>query len=108
MANESLKKEERLFLYLVSTFKTSAIVALGEMENPITNKKDLNLEQASYYIDLLDMLQSKASGNMSEYEEQMLINTVSELRMELIRKKPALDLVKKAGEDTSNSTSERE
>ena len=108
MANESLKKEERLFLYLVSTFKTSAIVALGEMENPITNKKDLNLEQASYYIDLLDMLQSKASGNMSEYEEQMLINTVSELRMELIRKKPALDFVKKASEDNSNSSSERE
>ena len=108
MANESLKKEERLFLYLVSTFKTSAIVALGEMENPMTNKKDLNLEQASYYIDLLDMLQSKASGNMSEYEEQMLINTVSELRMELIRKKPALDFVNKAGEDNSNSSSERE
>tara|TARA_B100001094_G_C17557138_1_gene496584 strand:- start:93 stop:422 length:330 start_codon:yes stop_codon:yes gene_type:complete len=107
MANESLKKEERLFLYLVSTFKTSAIVALGEMENPITNKKDLNLEQASYYIDLLDMLQSKASGNMSEYEEQMLINTVSELRMELIRKKPALDFVKKTGEETLNSTSKR-
>ena len=108
MANESLKKEERLFLYLVSTFKTSAIVALGEMENPMTYKKDLNLEQASYYIDLLDMLQSKASGNMSEYEEQMLINTVSELRMELIRKKPALDFVKKAGDDTSNSSSEME
>ena len=108
MANESLKKEERLFLYLVSTFKTSAIVALGEMENPMTSKKDLNLEQASYYIDLLDMLQSKASGNMSEYEEQMLINTVSELRMELIRKKPALDFVKKADDDTSNSSSEME
>ena len=106
MANESLKKEERLFLYLVSTFKTSAIVALGEMENPMTNKKDINLEQASYYIDLLDMLQSKASGNMSQYEEQMLINTVSELRMELIKKKPALDFVKKAGEDTSNDSLE--
>ena len=41
-ANESLKKEERLFLYLVSTFKTSAMVSLGEMENPMTNKKDIN------------------------------------------------------------------
>ena len=108
MANGSLKKEEHLFLYLVSTFKTSAIVALGEMENPMTNKKDLNFEQASYYIDLLEMLQSKASGNMSEYEEQMLIDTVSELRMALIKKKPALDFVKKVGEDTSNKSSERE
>ena len=88
MGQENLKKEERLFLYLVSTFKTSAMVALGKMENPMTNKTQINLEQASYYVDLLDMLQSKARGNMSQYEEQMLINTVSELKMEIIKQKP--------------------
>ncbi len=88
MGQESLKKEERLFLYLVSTLKTSAMVALGKMENPMTNKIQINLEQASYYVDLLDMLQSKAKGNMSQYEEQMLINTVSELNMEIIKQKP--------------------
>ena len=88
MRQESLKKEERLFLYVVSTFKTSAMVALGKMENPMTNKIQINLEQASYYVDLLDMLQSKAKGNMSQYEEQMLINTVSELNMEIIKQKP--------------------
>ena len=108
MGQGSLNKEEQLFLYLVNTFKTSAWIALGKMKNPVTGKIEINTEQASYYIDLLDMLQSKASGNMSEYEEQMLINTVSELRMELIRKKPALDFVKKSGEDNSNSSSERE
>ena len=88
MGQESLKKEERLFLYLVSTFKTSAMVALGKMKNPMTNEIQINLEQASYYVDLLDMLQSKAKGNMSQYEEQMLINTVSELKMEIIKQKP--------------------
>ena len=88
MGQESLKKEERLFLYLVSTIKTSAMVALGKMENPMTNELQINLKQASYYVDLLDMLQSKARGNMSQYEEQMLINTVSELKMEIIRQKP--------------------
>jgi hypothetical protein len=30
------------------------------------------------------MLQSKTKGNVSEYEEQMLINTVSELKMNFI------------------------
>ena len=64
------------------------MVALGKMENPMTNKIQINLEQASYYVDLLDMLQSKAKGNMSQYEEQMLINTVSELNMEIIKQKP--------------------
>ena len=98
MANESLKKEERLFLYLVSTFKTSARVSLGEMENPMTNKKDINLEQAYYYIDLLDMLQSKASGNMSEYEEQILINSVSELKLEFIQNKAKQDVANRPAE----------
>ena len=56
MGQESLKKEERLFLYLVSTFKTSAMVALGKMENPMTNKIQINLEQASYYVDLLSLI----------------------------------------------------
>ena len=78
------------------------------MKNPVTDSTEVNIDQASYYIDLLDMLQTKARGNMSEYEEQMLINTVSELRMELIRKKPALDFVNKAGDDSSNSSSEME
>ena len=88
MGQESLKKEERLFLYLVNTFKTSAMIALGKMGNPMTNELQINLKQASYYVDLLDMLQSKARGNMSQYEEQMLINTVSELKMEIIKQKP--------------------
>ena len=38
------------------------------------------------------MLQSKAKGNMSQYEEQMLINTVSELKMEIIKQKPLQDV----------------
>ena len=47
------------------------------MKNPMTDKIERNREQASYYINLLDMLQSKTKGNVLEYEEQMLINMVS-------------------------------
>ena len=86
---KSLKKEEELFLYLVSTFQTSASIALGKLENPMTKNTKVNLSQASYYIDLLVMLQSKAQGNMSDYEEQMLINVVSELKMDFIQLKSA-------------------
>ena len=51
------------------------------MKNLMIDKIERNLEQASNYIDLLDMLQSKTKDNVSAYEEQMLINTVSELKM---------------------------
>ena len=84
MGQEDPGKEQQLFMYLVGTSQSSAWIALGKMKNPMTDKIEKNLDQASYYIDLLDMLQSKTKGNVSEYEEQMLINTVSELKMNFI------------------------
>ena len=53
----------------------------------MTEKSRVNIEQASFYIDLLDMMQEKMKGNLTDYEEQMLINTVSELKLNLIDEK---------------------
>ena len=81
MNKEILSKKEQLFMYLVGTFHSSAWIALGKIKNPMTEKSKVNIEQASFYIDLLDMMQEKMKGNLTDYEEQMLINTVSELKL---------------------------
>ena len=87
MNKEILSKKEQLFMYLVGTFQSSAWIALGKIKNPMTEKSKVNMEQASFYIDLLDMMFEKTNGNLTDYEEQMLINTVSELKMNLIDEK---------------------
>ena len=74
-------------MYLVGTFQSSAWIALGKIENPMTEKIKINTDQASFYIDLLDMMQEKMRDNLTDYEEQMLINTVSELKLNLIDKR---------------------
>ena len=74
-------------MYLVGSFQSSAWIALGKIKNPMTEKSRVNIEQASFYIDLLDMMQEKMKGNLTDYEEQMLINTVSELKLNLIDEK---------------------
>ena len=84
MKKDSLSNKEQLFMYLVRTFQSSAWVALGKMENPMTDKTEVNIEQASYYVNLLEMIQEKTKGNLTDFEEQMLINTVSELKLNLI------------------------
>ena len=84
MSQENPSKDEQSFMYLVGTFQSSAWIAMGKMKNPMTDKVEQNLDQASFYIDLLNMMQAKTKGNLSEYEEQMLINTVSELKMNFI------------------------
>jgi len=88
-----LEKEERLFFYVIDTFRSSASISLGKMKNPMTNRTDININQAKYYIDLLVMLKNKTKNNVSEYEEQMLINTVSELKMNFIEAKQSIELV---------------
>ena len=109
MGQEDPGKEQQLFMYLVGTFQSSAWIALGKMKNPMTDKIERNLDQASYYIDLLDMLQLKTKGNVSEYEEQMLINTVSELKMNLIdEQKNSNNPVESKEQESKNSTGEKE
>ena len=97
MKKESLSKKEQLFMYLVRTFQSSAWIALGKMENPMTDKTSVNIEQASFYINLLEMVQEKTKNNLTDYEEQMLINTVSELKLNLIdeNKKSSGESIKK-------------
>ena len=84
MKKDSLSNKEQLFMYLVRTFQSSAWIALGKMENPMTDKTEVNIDQASYYVNLLEMIQEKTKGNLTDFEEQMLINTVSELKLNLI------------------------
>ena len=81
------KDDVKLFMYLVNTFQSSAQIAMGEMKNPVTDKIKTNMDQATYYIEILEMVQLKTEGNLSEYEDQMLINVISELKMNFLLKK---------------------
>ena len=60
-----------------------------------------NLDQATYYIDLLDMLQTKMKGNLSEWEEQYIIHSLSELKLNFIDEQK-----KSSEEDKSEKTKE--
>jgi len=97
MKKDSLSNKEQLFMYLVRTFQSSAWIALGKMENPMTDKTEVNIEQASYYVNLLEMIQEKTKGNLTDFEEQMIINTVSELKLNLIdeNKRDSKKIIKK-------------
>ena len=101
MAEEQLKKEDQLFIHLVNTFVQSAWISLGKVKNPVTDNLERNLEQATYYIDLLDMLQTKMKGNLSEWEEQYIIHSLSELKLNFI------DEQKKGSEETVNSDNDK-
>ncbi|MFQ6615966.1 MAG: DUF1844 domain-containing protein [Fidelibacterota bacterium] len=84
MSEEQPTKEEQLYLHLVSTYTQSAWVALGKMKNPLTDKAERNLEEAEFYIDILDMLKSRMKGNLSEWEGKFLDSSISNLKLNYV------------------------
>ena len=91
MSKTFLDEEENLFSYVVDTFRSSASISMGKIEHPVTKKVDINIDQAKYYLDILSMLQKKTKNNLKEYEEQMLVNIVSELKMNFIELKQSIN-----------------
>lgn len=72
-----------LFIY---GLMMEAMIALGEVEHPITKKKELSAHHAKFIIDTLGMLQSKTKSNLSKDEEDMLEGMLYDLRMRFVGK----------------------
>ena len=70
--------------FLLTTLATQAMIALGQVPNPITGKADLRLPQAKHYIDMLGMLEQKTAGNRSAEESALLYDLLHQLRMAFV------------------------
>jgi hypothetical protein len=76
---------EPSFLELVNLLAMQAIVALGGYQGPGGERIPANPMAAKYQIDLLDVLQKKTQGNLSEEERRTLEAVLYELRMNYVR-----------------------
>jgi len=84
MTLESKLTEQQLFDQLISSLVHSAWVYLGKIKNPMNDKLEKNVDQASVQIDMLDMLFKRMTGNMSEEEDKYLGHVIRELKMNFV------------------------
>ncbi|MFH1228676.1 MAG: DUF1844 domain-containing protein [Planctomycetota bacterium] len=73
------------FNTLVYTMTLQALISMGQMEHPVSRKKEIDLVQAKYNIDTLEMLKAKTTGNLTAEESQQLDQTLYALRMMFVR-----------------------
>ena len=84
MTLESKLTEQQLFDQLISSLVHSAWVYLCKIKNPMNDKLEKNVDQASVQIDMLDMLFKRMTGNMSEEEDKYLGHVIRELKMNFV------------------------
>lgn len=89
--HEPLKKDNPTepkvdFIFFISTLGIQASIAIGQIANPVTNKLDLDLKQAKFLIDTLDIIKEKTLGNLNMEENNLLENMLYELKMVYLSK----------------------
>ena len=108
MTLESKLTEQQLFDQLISSLVHSAWVYLGKVKNPMNDKLEKNIDQASIQIDMLDMLFKRMTGNLSEEEDQYLSHIIRELKMNFVEEKnnPEESNRSQSGEEKSKDESD--
>ncbi|MGA1846391.1 DUF1844 domain-containing protein [Deferribacter abyssi] len=75
---------ESLFISLVATFETNALIAMGKLSNPLSGKLEKDLNSAKMNIDILRMLKEKTNNNLSEQELKHLTSTITNLELNYV------------------------
>ena len=75
---------EVLFMQLIMQQQQWAMMSMGKLKNPMSDKIERNLEMAKYAIDTLDMLAAKTKGNLGEYEDKFISEVLRELKLNYV------------------------
>jgi len=73
------------FISFIFSLSTSALIQLGEIEDPFTKKSAKNLPLAKQTIDLVGMLKEKTKGNLNSQEEGVIESILYDLRMRYVK-----------------------
>ncbi len=69
----------------VHSLATEALVFLGQLPRPWSQKTDVDLRRAQFVIDTIQMLCDKTQGNLTPEESRLFDDVLHELRMAYLR-----------------------
>lgn len=77
---------EVTFSTFIFSLSSSALVHLGEVADPYTQKVEQDLSLAKQVIDTLGMLEEKTRGNLDADEDRLMKTVLYDLRMRFVQK----------------------
>ncbi len=73
------------FMLHCASLGTQALIFMGALAHPETGQYVVDLEQARFLIDTIEVLQAKTKGNLTPEEDQSLKNLLGDLKVEWVR-----------------------
>jgi len=79
-------REKLDFVAVLFSYVHTALVHLGDLEDPIKKITSENLEGARQMIEILELIQEKTKGNLDQNEERYLSGSLFNLRIRYMQK----------------------
>jgi uncharacterized protein YjaG (DUF416 family) len=73
------------FSYFLVSLSSSALLHLGEIADPQTAEKRMDLPLAKHSIDIIAMLKEKTKGNLTDEEQKALESILTDLRWRYVK-----------------------
>jgi hypothetical protein len=84
MEDQTHQRDSALFLRLLFSYQAAAMQQMGKFADPLTGSIVRDLDQVRYTIDTLDMLRQKCKGNLSDTEERIFNQIISDLKLNFV------------------------
>lgn len=75
------EKSQATFIQFISGMAAQTLMHLGMMENPISRTTSIDLPNARYSIDLLEVFREKTRGNLTPEEDNYLAAALKDLKV---------------------------
>lgn len=73
------------FSGFILSLNASALIHLGEIPDPHSKKREVNIPAAKHTITILEILAEKTAGNLTEEEKKLLDDMIYNIRMKYVK-----------------------
>ena len=73
------------FSGFILSLNTSALIHLGEIPDPESKQRLVNIPAAKHTIDILEIIIEKSKGNLSEEEQKLIDDVIYNLKMKVLK-----------------------
>lgn len=104
---DEMSKYDILFQQLILSLQMQAMIFMGKVMNPATQKIEKNLDAAQYSIDSLIAIRTKVKGNLSKEEDDMLNKIIYDLQLNYADEIKQKDMEKQEPDNKITDTEHR-
>ena len=79
-----MNSEDQLFTQLLYIFYSSAMVSMGKLKNPATDKIERDMQQSKQSIDIIELIKAKTKNNLTPDQERLIDGMLTDLRLNYV------------------------